>query len=88
MGVVQDWRTRSTALTRDQAAARADYMGRGASASGPTRWAIVVGRDVDFGMGRMIEALLADSGSLVVRVFRDPSDAEAWAREKNPPTRP
>jgi crotonobetainyl-CoA:carnitine CoA-transferase CaiB-like acyl-CoA transferase len=44
------------------------------------RWAIVVTRRVAYGLGRMF-ALLAETGDIDVRVFRDIDDAEKWLRD-------
>lgn len=41
------------------------------------RLALVVERDVDFGLGRMFGSFVDEAG-LDVRVFRDAAEAEAW----------
>ena len=44
---------------------------------GPSRWAIVVSHDVDFGLSRMFE-VFADKISTDIRVFRDIDEAKQW----------
>jgi hypothetical protein len=44
------------------------------------RWAIVVSREVAYGLGRMF-AMLAEGSHIRVRVFRDIDDAEKWLRD-------
>ena len=47
---------------------------------GPTRWAIVASRDVDFGLSRMFKTY-ADKISTDIRVFRDIDEAKLWLAE-------
>jgi hypothetical protein len=51
---------------------RSDYPG--------VRTAIVVGRELDFGLARMYEQRVEASYPADVRVFRDRDDAEIWAK--------
>ena len=56
---------------------------------GPSRWAIVVSRDVDFGLSRMFE-VFADKIPTDICVFRDIDEAKQWLAEgptdsNNPP---
>ncbi len=79
MGVVHDWRKHSRALEMAEIEARSRYLS--ASPLGSIRWALLVERAVDYGMGRMAEALL-DGSSVHLRVFQDKAEAEAWARAR------
>ena len=45
-----------------------------------TRIAIVVARDLDFGLARMYEQMLEASTPVRVMVFRDRDEAEIWAK--------
>ena len=68
-------------LESDEAAEvlrRSDYLARNAPRFGRTRWALLVDSNASFGMGRMAETLMGPGAAL--RVFRDPVEAEAWAR--------
>jgi hypothetical protein len=80
MGVLNDWQKRTRSITAQDAQARTSYMVQYGAAFGPTRWAVVVSRDVDFGMARVEEALLEGVPNITLRVFRDPIEAEAWVR--------
>ena len=56
---------------------------------GPSRWAIVVSHDIDFGLSRMFE-VFADKIPTDIRVFRDIDAAKQWlakgpADSNNPP---
>jgi hypothetical protein len=84
MGVINDWRKRARAITAQDAQARTSYMVQYGAAFGPTRWAVVVSRDVDFGMARVEEAPLEGVPNITLRVFRDPIEAEAWVRKADP----
>jgi len=62
----------------------ADYLRRAVgfldlqrTAIGHCRWALVVTTPAGFGMGRMAEALCGDT-TVVVRVFTNFGDAQAW----------
>jgi hypothetical protein len=46
---------------------------------GPHAWAIVAHSDVDFGKGRMLEAM-TDQGKVTIRAFQSRGDAEEWLR--------
>lgn len=48
-----------------------------------SRQAILVSRDVDFGLARMFEILRGLKGEEGVRVFRDSDDALDWVLAKN-----
>ena len=80
MGVINDWRKRMVSITARDAQARASYLVQYAAAFGPTRWAVVVAREVDFGMGQVEKALLEGAPNITLRVFRDTTEAERWAR--------
>ena len=45
-----------------------------------TRIAVVVARDLDFGLARMYEHMLEASTDVKVMVFRDRDEAEIWAK--------
>ncbi len=79
MGVLHDWRRHTRAPAAAEIEARSRYLT--GSRFGPIRWALLVERAVDYGMGRMAEALLDGSG-IELRVFQDPAEAEAWVRER------
>ena len=79
MGVLHDWRRRTRVLDAAEIEARSSHLA--GSRFPPMRWALLVERAVDFGMGRMAEALL-DASDIELRVFQDPAEAEAWVRER------
>jgi hypothetical protein len=78
MGIIHDWRKHRTSLPSAEVKKRAEYVARNAARFGQTRWALLVDSSVGYGMGRMAEALTGLGAAL--RVFRDPVEAEAWAR--------
>jgi hypothetical protein len=82
MGVIHDWRRLRTPPSPDEIHMRAAYVAE----LDTRRWALVVRDDVGYGMGRMAEIvtsippLKASALPFEVRVFRDLTEAEAWAR--------
>lgn len=80
MGIVHDWRQLETALPTAEVVKRSQYLASNADRFGRTRWALVVDTTTAYGMGRMAETLTGSGTGL--RVFRDPAEAEAWARGK------
>ena len=56
----------------------ADYVAKNRGAKSGARTAVVVGRDLGFGLARMYEQMLMASTDLRVRVFRDTDEAMAW----------
>ena len=78
MGIIHDWRKHATALSSAEVTRRSAYLAQNAARFGRTRWALLVDNSAGYGMGRMKEALTGSGTEL--RVFRDPVDAEAWAR--------
>ena len=78
MGILHDWRRLQTALPTAEVVRRSQYLAKSAARFGRTRWALVVDTSAAYGMGRMAEALTGSGTGL--RVFRDPAEAEAWAR--------
>ncbi|MBM4168516.1 MAG: hypothetical protein FJ215_05095 [Ignavibacteria bacterium] len=48
-----------------------------------SRWAVVTGSELSYGMMRMLSAHL-DQASVTLRVFRSSKDAEAWLAKPNP----
>lgn len=55
-----------------------DYVAKHRGAPPGARTAVVVGRDLGFGLARMYEQMLMASTNLRVRVFRDMDEAMAW----------
>jgi hypothetical protein len=49
-----------------------------AEVAGSVRVAIVVGEDVQYGVGRMVQIQLDDIPNLDLRVFRDMGEARCW----------
>ena len=78
MGILHDWRKHRTSLPSAEVAKRSAYLAHNAARFGQTRWALLVDSSASFGMGRMAETLTGAGTRL--RVFRDPVEAEAWAR--------
>jgi hypothetical protein len=78
MSVVHDWREAQDVPSPIEIQRRAAYAA-GRLSSHPTRWALVVRGVTSYGMARMAEALMGDS-AVHVRMFRDPTAAETWAR--------
>jgi len=76
MGVVHDWRKQQAALSTEEVRKRASYAEHLAEL-GVTRWAILVARNADYGMGRVGQAI---TDGVQLRAFRDQVEAEAWAR--------
>lgn len=58
----------------------ADAVKRHRSGDTGTRVAIVVARDLDFGLARMYEQMLVASTEVRVMVFRDRDEAEVWLK--------
>jgi len=79
--VLWDLRDAKQALTSKEVDRLADYVGGHWGTRGGSKAAIVVSRDVDFGMARMYEQLLAIHSSSVVMVFRELEDATSWLHE-------
>lgn len=79
MSVVHDWREAQDVPSPIEIQKRAAYTAGRLSSSHSTRWALVVRGVTSYGMARMAEALMADS-AVHVRMFRDPTAAEAWVR--------
>ncbi len=80
MSIVHDRRRRVSVVTTKEIRERAEFLTTRAESLGPTRWAIVAVRDLDFGMARIEEALLGRVPHIEFALFRDPAAAEAWAR--------
>ena len=62
----------------------ASYVAKNRGAESGARTAIVVGRDLTFGLARMYEQMLEASSDVSVMVFRDMDEAMAWL-EAEPP---
>jgi hypothetical protein len=78
MGIVHDWRKLRAGLPTPEVEKRSEYLAANAARFGRTRWALLVDSAAAYGMGRMAETLTGTGTGL--RVFRDPAEAEAWAR--------
>jgi hypothetical protein len=76
MGVLHDQRRLRDAPSTEEGKTRAAYV----AALGIRRWAVLAGNDVQYGMARLADALSSGT-STEIRAFRDPAEAEAWARE-------
>jgi hypothetical protein len=63
--------------TQDLHAVAAEVVER-VDKRGAGRSALVMNRDVDFGMARMYEMMMDGMTALTVRVFRDMHEAESW----------
>jgi hypothetical protein len=75
------WDLRDAVLSgfsADQIRSLASYVGERWGASGRNRAALVVSRDLDFGLARMYEQLLTGRTTSEVRVFRVYSEAIDW----------
>jgi hypothetical protein len=55
------------------------FVLRRATERGFARSAVLVSRDVDFGVGRMLEVVVS-GGPVAFRVFRDTMAADSWLR--------
>ena len=77
MGVVHDQRRLRDAPSAEEGRARAAYV----VALGIRRWAVLVGSDVQYGMARLGDAHSSGT-STEIQAFRDPAEAEAWARQE------
>jgi len=55
-----------------------DFVGARWGTGGSSRAALVVSRDVDFGLSRMFEMLLESHTTSKVQVFRDMDEALEW----------
>jgi hypothetical protein len=78
------WDLREAVLTRFSLAEVrdiADLVAEHRGTADPARAALVVSRDVDYGMARMFEQVLAGGSETNVRVFRDLQEAMAWITE-------
>jgi hypothetical protein len=58
--------------------ALAERMAKMGAACRGGKSAVVCGRDVDFGIARMLQGLIADSGRAQVAVFRELAEARVW----------
>ena len=69
-----------TGLTPDDLAHRADLLARDAERIGHHRVAWVATRKVDFGLGRVLDALIRDRTRFDTELFDDVDAARAWLR--------
>ena len=72
-----DW----TGLTSDALRLRADQLERFADRIGPQHIAWIPSKKVDYGIGRMLEALFDERTQLTTRPFESIDAARAWLRE-------
>jgi hypothetical protein len=75
MGFLHDQRRLKHAPSIEEGKARVNFV----AGRGIRRWAVLAAGDATYGMGRMGEALSAAT-PVEIRAFRDPAEAEAWAR--------
>jgi len=75
LNVLHDQRRLKDAPSAEEGKARAAYV----VARGIRRWAVLVGSDVQYGMARLGDAHSSGT-STEIQAFRDPAEAEAWAR--------
>ncbi len=75
MGVLHDQRRLRDAPSAEEGRARAAYV----VAQGIRRWAVLVATDVQYGMARLGDAYSSGT-STEIQAFRDPAEAEEWAR--------
>ncbi len=70
------------ALSNDEIRRRADLIVGDAELLGRQRIAFVVGSDVDYGIGRMLQGLVHDHVAFESRVFDSVTAARAWLGEE------
>jgi len=68
-------------VSTNQVRALADMVYHYWGQSGRSRSALVVTKNLDFGLSRMYEMLVAKSGESQVGVFRTMEEAERWIKE-------
>jgi len=73
----------TSAITKPALEAIAEDLGTMGVAFGPVRMAIVVGTPAAYGLARMYE-VLTEGAPLLVRAFRDESEAAEWIRAAKP----
>ena len=66
-----DLTTPEVRMISNMVASHREALGRG-------KWAILVNRDLEFGMARMWNALVQDKVDLVINIFKDESKARNW----------
>ena len=79
MRLIQDHRATTRIPSTAEIQAAAAFLRARSERLGITRWAIVVAKDVSYGMGRLV-GVVFEKTSVVSRVFRDMAEAEAWVR--------
>ena len=79
MGLLQDHRATTRAPNTAEIQGAAAFLRSRSERLGIARWALVVEKDVSYGMGRIAGVVFART-SIVSRVFRDIAEAEAWVR--------
>jgi len=78
------WDLRSASigdLSRDQLEGLAKFSQRGDSQPGKVRSALLVARDLDFGVGRMYQMVGEQILPVNFAVFRDEDEADGWFSE-------
>ena len=82
-----DYRERESVASADEARELAEEMRRLGELFGDSRFAIVVGSDLAYGMGRMVSSL-SERDFPPVGVFRDLEEAQHWLDPGGEPTEP
>ncbi|UCF05396.1 MAG: hypothetical protein JSV33_16045 [bacterium] len=84
MDVVWDLREADlTSFSSEDIQAVRNFVGRKWGTGGKSRAALVVSRDVEFGLTRMYEVYLESDTKSQVHVFRDMDKAMEWIRSEN-----
>lgn len=81
MRVLHDARRMARVLSAEEAESRGLFVSRQTRAKGIARWAVVVSTQAASEGALQFAAMFADRNTFWCRVFEDPVEAEAWARE-------
>lgn len=79
MGLIQDHRTTTRVPSTAEIQGAAAFLRARSERLGIAKWAVVVAKDVSYGMGRIV-GIAFEKTSVMSRVFRDMAEAEAWVR--------
>jgi len=80
MALVWDFRDMGRTWTADEIRQLIGYLAEHVEDRGAGKEAVIVSREVDFGLARMAQAFSRDLPR-PLRVFRDMTEAEAWLAE-------
>jgi len=80
-----DLRAAKGAISSEEIDQLASFVGSRWGHLGARKIALVVSRDLDFGLARMYEQLLEIQSSIAVMVFRDIEEAKGWLLEADEP---